>query len=393
MLRCFFPVCPYRLFGLAIAVLLAIGLIIGPTSPIPTADNRNTIGEDYVNIWAAASLTVSGDNETLYDITAYNQFLQSHIAPEFRTHNWSYSPMLQLWVWPFAFVPYEIGYVLWLSISFGLFMLSMRTLGISSMREHLFLLVSGASIWVIITGQNGFLTAALFIFGMALRQKRPFLSALAFALLTFKPHLGILVPFLLLAERNWRVIAMTIALVVAMAALTLAIWGIEPWIIYFTVTPDIQWIVFTEWEGLLRFMIPSPLMAAELLEVHFPTAILLQTAYSIGIFVTYILLLCRCRDEQLRLSALWICTLAILPYIFVYDFMLYHVALMLLWQKQEQYPFSTTPAQFSYTQLLLWLWPLLSFAIAMLTSLQLSPLLYPLLLAQLWRQNTRLTQS
>lgn len=374
---------PRVLGGILLALLLA-GLIIGPTTPIPTAGGLNTVGEDYVNIWAAATLTTAGDNATLYDLESYNRFLQAHITPEFRTHNWSYSPLLQLWIAPFAYLPYELGYAIWLIGSFALFLLAVDRLGISSSGERAFLLFSGAAIWVIITGQNGFLTAALFIYGMALRRENPVASALAFALLAFKPHLGLLIPVLLLHERNWRVIFMTGAFLGGMAALTLLIWGADPWIAYFTETPKIQWIVFTEWEGLLRVMMPSLLMAAELLGAPFSVSLTLQCIYGAGIFAFYVLFLFRCRDEQLRMSATWLCTLAIFPYVFVYDMMLYHVALLLLWQRRGDYPFAGA-ADLRYAHLLLWLWPLLGFLIALITQLQLTPLLYPALLAQWWK--------
>ena len=49
-----------------------------------------------------------------------------------------------------------------------------------------------------ITGQAGFLTAALFVAGMALLPKRPFAAGLLLGLLVVKPQLGLVLPLALL---------------------------------------------------------------------------------------------------------------------------------------------------------------------------------------------------
>ena len=58
-----------------------------------------------------------------------------------------------------------------------------------------------------IGGQNGFLSAALFLGGVLNIDRRPILSGVLIGLLTFKPHLGVVLPFALVALGAWRVIA------------------------------------------------------------------------------------------------------------------------------------------------------------------------------------------
>ncbi|MGN5509364.1 glycosyltransferase 87 family protein, partial [Campylobacter coli] len=52
-------------------------------------------------------------------------------------------------------------------------------------------------------GQNAFLTTALMGAGLAGLETRPWLAGVAFGLLTFKPHLGLLIPVLLLLNGRW----------------------------------------------------------------------------------------------------------------------------------------------------------------------------------------------
>ena len=56
-------------------------------------------------------------------------------------------------------------------------------------------------------GQNGFVTAALLGGALIFMERRPLLAGGLIGLLSFKPHLGILIPVALVAGGHWRVIA------------------------------------------------------------------------------------------------------------------------------------------------------------------------------------------
>lgn len=64
---------------------------------------------------------------------------------------------------------------------------------------------------------------------MLLAPKRPVLAGVLFGLLTIKPHLGILIPFCLLASWNWRAIASAAVTTIAMLAATGLLFGFEVW--------------------------------------------------------------------------------------------------------------------------------------------------------------------
>ena len=69
-------------------------------------------------------------------------------------------------------------------------------------------------------GQNGAFTAALLVGGLLAAPKRPILAGVLFGLLTVKPQLGILIPFCLLASRNWRAFASAAVTTVTLVLLT-----------------------------------------------------------------------------------------------------------------------------------------------------------------------------
>jgi arabinofuranan 3-O-arabinosyltransferase len=60
-------------------------------------------------------------------------------------------------------------------------------------------------------------------------ERRPWLSGILLALLTYKPHFGLLFPIALLASRNWRVIGSTISAAVVLGALAAIAFGYEGW--------------------------------------------------------------------------------------------------------------------------------------------------------------------
>jgi hypothetical protein len=58
-----------------------------------------------------------------------------------------------------------------------------------------------------IIGQNGFLTSAIFMFGTAVLDRRPFLGGAILGAMVIKPQLALLLPVALIAGREWRAIA------------------------------------------------------------------------------------------------------------------------------------------------------------------------------------------
>jgi hypothetical protein len=96
----------------------------------------------------------------------------------------------------------------------------------------LFLAVAPAVTVNVYLGQNGFLTAALLIGGLANLDRRPILAGILFGILTIKPQLGLLLPVLLVLGGHWRVIGSAVVTTVLLVAAT-AIWfGPEIWVQY-----------------------------------------------------------------------------------------------------------------------------------------------------------------
>jgi hypothetical protein len=78
-------------------------------------------------------------------------------------------------------------------------------------------------------GQNAFLSAALFGGALALLGARPIFAGILIGMLTFKPQLGLLIPFVLLAGGHWKTFQAAAITTVTLAAISGALFGAEAW--------------------------------------------------------------------------------------------------------------------------------------------------------------------
>jgi hypothetical protein len=78
-----------------------------------------------------------------------------------------------------------------------------------------------------ITGQNGFLTSAIFIAGTGLLVTRPLVAGAVLGLLSVKPQLALLLPVALIAGREWRAIAGAAVSSLALMAIAWLLFGTD----------------------------------------------------------------------------------------------------------------------------------------------------------------------
>ncbi|MBN9549331.1 MAG: DUF2029 domain-containing protein [Alphaproteobacteria bacterium] len=156
-------------------------------------------------------------------------------SPDLPNQEWSYPPNILLLGVPLATLPILPAYLIWTVGTVLCLWLAIRPLKLGAAVE-LAIVLSPAVVWNSVFGQNGALTTALLVGGLALAPKRPLLAGILFGLLTIKPHLGILVPFCLLASGNWRAIFAAIGTAVVIAVATGLFFGFDVWRLFLTET-------------------------------------------------------------------------------------------------------------------------------------------------------------
>ena len=190
---------------------------------------------DFTNLWYGGRLALQDRVAELFDIAAYRAGLEQLFSSRLQPSEWSYPPTLLLVGMPLALLPLYAAFFVWTAGTLAALAAVLRRAGVPVI-GLLLLAFSPAELNNIFFGHNGAATAALLIGGLLIAPRRPMLAGLCFALLTMKPHLGILVPICLLATRNWRAIGWSALFTVVLCGLTLAVFGPEVWKGFWQVT-------------------------------------------------------------------------------------------------------------------------------------------------------------
>ncbi|WP_137111697.1 glycosyltransferase family 87 protein [Rhodobacter sp. SY28-1] len=294
------------------------------------------ISEDFVNYWTASRLLLGGQVLDLYaDQATYFRHLTDQFGPDYPWRNWSYPPHYLLLVWPLSLVGYVPAFVAFLTTTLLVYLLALRGF-VGSVRPGIVataVLVLPALVNNIQHAQNGFLTSALMLGGLALRMKQPILAGILIGCLTIKPQLGLLIPLFLVMERQWRVIASATVTTVVLVALSGWLFGWETWTGYVTETLPYQSRVMTEFQGIFLGMMPSVFGTTRVLQIDPGLGLTLHLAVAIPALAAGGRVLWHCPDAELRAALLVMTTLVVTPYWLTYDYGIAAGALVLCYSR------------------------------------------------------------
>src|SRR5580700_8145034 len=190
------------------------------------------VGRDFLNTWMGGHSVFSGGPAAWFDFPVYNAEVQQVTGdPNLPPLFWSYPPHLLLFIWPFGLLGFLPAYALWCIIGLALYVRASLAGGVDR-RQWIFLAVAPAVAVNVFLGQNGFLTAALLIGGLANLDRRPIVAGILFGILTIKPQFGLLLPVMLVMTGRWRVIAAAVITTAALVALTAVWFGTDIWTEY-----------------------------------------------------------------------------------------------------------------------------------------------------------------
>ena len=182
----------------------ALGLVFLVVATMSLATNVNdAFGADFMSFWAASVLAVGGDPAAAYDVEAHHA-VQAQVATIDGWMPFFYPPPFLLLLLPLGLLPYWAAALTWTVGTFGAYLAAARRLLPGS---GWLVVAYPAVIANAIIGQNGFLTAAIFIGGLLALPRRPLLGGLLLGCLVVKPHLALLLPLAFLAARQWQAIA------------------------------------------------------------------------------------------------------------------------------------------------------------------------------------------
>src|ERR1700761_2158821 len=191
---------------------------------------RRPFGDDFVNYWSGPYLALHGRAIEVYNFAAFHAFERSITGPSLDYYHYSYPPVLLLLMLPLALVPYVPALGVWLVATWYGFYRALRLTG----RDGVLLLSFAAPALFVnaVGGQNGALTAVLLGGGLLLLDRRPVVAGILFGLLVYKPQLGLMLPFALIAGRRWLTVGVTAATAIALVAASCVAFGAHRWLEY-----------------------------------------------------------------------------------------------------------------------------------------------------------------
>jgi hypothetical protein len=289
------------------------------------------VPNDFVNVWAAGRLVLEGKAAAAYDWPVHKAMEVAALGRPFDGHfGWHYPPPFLFAAAALALVPYTAAFVLWTFGTFPAYVVAVRMI-VGDRSGYLLAAAFPAVLCNFMVGQNGFLSAGLFGGALVLLERRPVLAGVLFGLLTYKPHLGLLVPIALIAGGQWRAFVSAGIVATLMAAASWAVFGAEAWHAFFNSIGQTSQAFLTngwaDWHKLQTiFGLARALGGPEWLAWTAQLTIALSAAAAVA-------LLWRSRAAcDIKAAALVTAALLATPYLYTYDLVVLAVPLAFLFR-------------------------------------------------------------
>lgn len=288
-------------------------------SAFPRDKATLVVGRDFLNLWMYGVAAFEPDPARYYDIVTYNHTLAHLLGPGYPGQNWPNPPTALVVMAPFGLLNYFPALFVWFAVGLLAFTFAGRR-EIADLRTLAIVLISPAALMCVLSGQSSLLTTAALLAIFALLDKRPIAAGVLIGLLTVKPQLGILFPFVLVASGRWKVFSAAAATTIALLAASIAIGGIDGWHDYIVKALPLQREVLQDSAGTAMPFQPSIFMNVRgVVGNHIGEMI--QLAFTLAGVAAVSLAFRWRRDADPRvLQALFLaCTISASPYMGAYD--------------------------------------------------------------------------
>jgi len=193
---------------------------------------------DFTWIWLSSRLATFGAIDRIYDYSLFSAARAVLVGPpNCVLDHFDYPPTLLLFTYLLGLMPYLIAFAIWMAATLLLYLAAVYAI-IPRLAAIIVALTPFPVFINVLLGHNGFLSAGLIGLALAIMKERPGLSGILLGLLTYKPQLGILIPFALLASRNWRVFLAAAATSVLFAAIATVVFGYNAWPLFIDALAD-----------------------------------------------------------------------------------------------------------------------------------------------------------
>ena len=308
---------PARLRMIGILLTLAYGATWvfllsghGPFDPL-----GRPVGSDFAAFYGVSRALWQGVPATsLYDPEAFNAAVRPFTGA--MQYVWVYPPTAFLAYWPLGLLPYFTSLAVWIGGGLATYLVVAWSI-LPNRTALLGAALSPAVFIAMIHGHNGLLLATLIGGGLVLLPTAPFTAGLLLGCAVVKPHLALLVPVALLADRRWRAVAGVVVMAVALSAIATAAFGSDSWVRFAQSGTLMRSML--EMEAVSYTKISSVFAAARLLGASLVIAYLAQgIATSGAVWLVYVAWR-RALPYDLKAALLIFAGLLATPYVYDYD--------------------------------------------------------------------------
>lgn len=302
--------------GASLLVLYFATVVWSP--PFARDAHDYVVGRDFLNFWIYGREAWSAAPARFYDIVLYNRHLAELVPWTYATQQWSYPPHVLFFAAPFGLLPYGIAYVLWTALGVVAFWAAALDRD-DSWREFAALALAPAALLCLVSGQNAFFTAAILIAIYRFIDARPLLIGALIGILTVKPQLGLLLPFMLVLTGRWRVFLAAAATTIAFVGASILVFGVDVWLAYLGPGVRLQEYVLQAPSAIIVALMPTVFMNARIAGLGPEIAYVIQAVAALAAVAAVIWTYARRRDPLLSYGALLVATLVATPYLMSYD--------------------------------------------------------------------------
>jgi arabinofuranan 3-O-arabinosyltransferase len=327
-------------------------------------------GDDFINYWSGAFLAWHGRVADIYNWSAFHTFETSVVGANPDFYHYSYPPVLPVLTAPLAVLGYVPALAVWLVAGWLAFYFALSAARPD--RGCLLLALATPAVFInAVGGQNGTWTAALLGGGLSLLDRRPIVAGVLFGLLIYKPQIGLLLPFALLAGRYFSAFFAAAITAVVLVLASVLFFGPDVWAAYFHNLSVLREVILENGTGVWHRML-SVFVAARRFGAGVQTAYATQAAFALlALFVVVLAWYRRDVAQPLKNTLLVLGTCLATPYLQDYDLVV--GAFVVVWLV-DLYPAGEIPKPIQIGAGLILLVPFVASALAKYTGYEFGPL-------------------
>lgn len=213
--------------GVVIAYILTLGLLFHRGAFLLDI-HGHPLFVDFIEVWVAGHFVLQGHPAAPYDWHVHHAAQVAVVGhPVAGFLGWHYPPLFLFVAAVLALLPYIPSFIAWICVTALLYAAAIWK--IAGRREAILVaLAMPAALGNAIVGQNGFVTAAILGASLLALENRPWLAGLFIGLLSYKPQFGLLLPLVLLFDRNWQALASASIATLALLTISWLAFGSSP---------------------------------------------------------------------------------------------------------------------------------------------------------------------